>query len=721
MTLSLETVAAVAGLDSPDSVIEICTTNFVSLFDGMIRVAHFCVQEFLVIPEAHSHMQHHECQFHMVDGCRFLATKMVDCLLEQTTGLTREEALGKPCFLHAAKNWYTYVDALGESDPLRSDLQPNVNRLFTEPEVYFNWERVWDDFSEELSQYDQAEFGNPTNQPIQLASGMGIAQTVQELLDRGFGSALTAASPMGHEGVVKLLLGAGASISSPTPDSGPLTVASAAGYESIVGIILDHITDIEAFGTQFCTSLTTAAGYGYEGIVNTLLDRATDLNGPNVCGEYPGIPPIASAASRGHEKIVRILVDRGADVNVESFQGETMLQNVTDHGDESLVKFLLDHGADPNALVEDSLNRDSPLRMAISHDNERLCEILLKADHGADVNADGGSSGAFSFAEAARYGHLEVMQLLLDRGVDINARGSGDITAIAYASYEGSEEALAMLLKRGAKIDWTDLQSPLALASNRGHERIVQLLLDQGGEVDLEGLNNSLVDGEGNSALSAVSQQGDEKIVQLLLERGANVNHVDENGLSALQLASGQGHEEIVRMLLKPGADVNSEGSEKTLVQASQQGHGKIVHLLLLRGADINQVDGDGHSALSAASMDGSEEIVEMLLKRGADVNLCNNEGDSALQCASDQGSESIVQMLLDGGAQIDCKGSMGSALQLAASQGHEDTVKLLLDRGADVNVQGGNLESAIQEASSNGYEEIVQLLRDRGAELNEQ
>ncbi|KAJ6007625.1 hypothetical protein N7540_011601 [Penicillium herquei] len=748
MTLSLETVAALVGLDSPGSVIEICTTSFVSLSDGIIRVAHFSVQEFLVIPEGDSRLQHHDCQFSAVAGSRFLAKSMVNCLLEQTTVLTPWKALRMPSFLHAAKYWTTYMAALEDSDPLRSELQPKINRLFTEPEVYFNWERVLDFQSDDFTKFedDMTNIDNPKNQPIQVASRMGFAQTVELLLNRGadteatggfsfspsalcvasregheavvrilldrganvnaggeepsstalidashggherivqilldhgadvntegskHGSALTAASEKGYEGIVKLLLDAGASIPSSKSYKGALTAASEEGHESIVQIILDHITDIDAQGMEFRNSLEWATIRGYEGIVKKLLDRATDLNGPNVCGEYHGKPPIHHAVKYAHDTVMQILVDRGADVNARAPNGVSALEFALDWSRVEAVEFLLDHGADVNA-----------------------------------------PPGAYSLLSNATYGDNErLFEMLLNAGADINARGPLG-TVLAAAAFAGCERIVEMMLNRDAKVDWKGPVSPLARASSEGHEKIVQMLLERGGEVDLEGLNRSLV---------AASSQGHEKIVQTLLERGADVNF--EGPASPLAKAADGGHEMVVQMLLERGADVNLKGPESALVQASLHGHEKIVKLLLESGADVNQVDEDGHSALQAASRESNEELVQILLKRGADVNLVDQQGNSALQCASYNGSESIVQALLDEGAQIDWKGSIGSALQLAASEGHRDTVKLLLDRGADVNAQGGEFESPIQEASSKGYEEIVQLLLDRGAEGND-
>ncbi|KAJ5626764.1 hypothetical protein N7528_004191 [Penicillium herquei] len=748
MGLSLDMVADIVGVKSPDSVIEICTTGLISSFDEIVRVAHFSVQEFLVIPEGHSVLPHLECQFSAMDGSRFLATSMVDCLLKQTTVLTPKEALENPFFVHAARYWNIYVAALRDSDPLWCDLQPKVNRLFTEPELYLNWTYVLDFYSQNLPfEYANIHFGNPENQPIQVASRMGFAQTVEELLDRGadteaiggasyspyalcvasgegheavvrillnrganvntgeeqqstaliaasrgghkrivqilldhgadintegskHGSALNAASEMGHEDIVKLLLDAGASISPQRSRYGALTAASWAGHEHIVQMILDYIKDIDAQGMEFANSLEAAAANNHQGIVKKLLDRATDLNGPNVCGQTDGNPPIFAAAKYGNDEVMKLLVDRGADLNVHAQDGRTLLEFAMDQGRERVVKVILDNGADVNVPKSYEL-----LSTAIVFKNERLVDMIL--NHGADINA----------------------------------RGLSGRTALAIAAWSGLERIVEMLLNRGAKIDWNGPGSPLAMASSEGNERIVQMLLERGGEVDLEALNSSLV-----KAL----KRGQVKMVRMLLERGADINlRAIEN---ALIDASSRGHESLVQLLLERGADVNQFDGERgsALTAASLGGHEEIVQLLLERGADVNQVDEVRRSNLIAASFGGNEKIVQILLERGVDVNLCDEGDNGALQCAAYRGSESIVQILLDHGAKIDCVGSIGSALQLAASEGHEDIVKLLLDRGADVNLQGGELESAIQEASSNGYDEIAQLLRERGAELNE-
>lgn len=97
-------------------------------------------------------------------------------------------------------------------------------------------------------------------------------------------------------------------------------------------------------------------------------------------------------------------------------------------------------------------------------------------------------------------GHEQIMQLLLERGADVNAAGGYYLTALKAASWQG-------------------------------HEQIVRLLL----------INRVF------NALQEAAYRGFGDIVPRLLEEGADVNAQEEVYGSALQAASLQGHEQIVQ------------------------------------------------------------------------------------------------------------------------------------------------------------------------------
>ena len=205
VALDLKTVAEMFDLEHSEDIIKICTTSLVREFDDKIQVAHFSVQEFLIVSEG---TQHHKCQFSVTDGHRCLAEMTVDKLLAQTEVLTRSDAMKRLSFLYAAKNWYTHLAAAGCIDSFCSSLQCRVDRLFTEPIIYVNWVNATRSNSEWRTEWGQ---------PVKLASAMGLIHTVDYLITNGAdpfqrdrlfapGDSLSVAAQNGHLDVLQFLL-----------------------------------------------------------------------------------------------------------------------------------------------------------------------------------------------------------------------------------------------------------------------------------------------------------------------------------------------------------------------------------------------------------------------------------------------------------------------------------------------------------------------------------
>jgi ankyrin repeat protein len=344
--------------------------------------------------------------------------------------------------------------------------------------------------------------------------------------------------------------------------------------------------------------------------------------------------------------------------------------------------------------------------------------VRLLVDKGADVNAQGGRHGNALYT-ASTGGHEAVVRLLVDKGADVNAQGGGYDNALRAASAGGHEEVVRLLVDKGADVNAQGGRHGNALyaASTGGHEAVVRLLVDEGADVNAQG-------GRYGNALYAASNGGHEAVVRLLVDKGADVNAQGRGYGSALRAASAGGHEEVVRLLVDKGADVNAQGGGYGNVfrVASAGGHEEVVRLLVDKGADVN-VQGRGYSsALRAASAGGHEEVVRLLVDKGADVNAQGGGLGNALQTASAGGHEEVVRLLVDRGADINALGGhYGNALQAASAGGHEEVVRLLVDKGADVNAQGGEHGNALYAASTGGHEAVVRLLVDKGADVNAQ
>lgn len=301
------------------------------------------------------------------------------------------------------------------------------------------------------------------------------------------------------------------------------------------------------------------------------------------------------------------------------------------------------------------------------------------AELNESLRIDYGPNTLLSFA--AREGHNQVVQLLLDKGADVNTLEG---LALGEAALYGQTQILETLLGQGA-IDTNDLpryfMRALPNACSSGNVSTVRLLLERGADVNARYWND-----DGN-ALMAASYEGHDEIVQLLLDHGAEINDLGGNYGGALQGASLQGHYSTVQLLLDRGADVNARGGnyDTALQKASSLGYDHIVQNLLDHGADVNASGGFSGNALRGAIGRGYDRIVQILLDHGADVNASGGPDDNPLQLALHRGMDHIAQILLEHGADVNAEGRYGNALQTALRRGRDHIVQMLLDRGADV------------------------------------
>ena len=77
---------------------------------------------------------------------------------------------------------------------------------------------------------------------------------------------------------------------------------------------------------------------------------------------------------------------------------------------------------------------------------------------------------------ASQQGHLEVVKLLIEKGIYINQTDSNGWNALHWASEKGHKEIVQILIEKGIDINQTnkDGQNALHLASERNHKGIVQ-------------------------------------------------------------------------------------------------------------------------------------------------------------------------------------------------------------------------------------------------------
>lgn len=298
---------------------------------------------------------------------------------------------------------------------------------------------------------------------------------------------------------------------------------------------------------------------------------------------------------------------------------------------------------------------------------------------------------------AASNCQIDVMQLLLDRGINVNetpATGARR-TALQEAAMGGHIDAIILLLRHGADINVAfGGRTALQAAAGGGHFDAMKLLLRHGADI-----NQAPAEGYGMTVLQAAAQRGHLEAMNLLLRYGADINQAPaaRGGMTALQAATQRGHLEAMKLLILHNADINAapaEGYGLTALQAAAQcGNLNAMNLLLRHEADINAMPAEvyGVTALQAAAQRGHLEAINLLLRHGADINAMPAErgGLTALQAAAQGGHIAAMKLLILHKADINAApAKMYGVTALQATVrggGNAAAVKLLVDNGVFV------------------------------------
>ena len=174
-------------------------------------------------------------------------------------------------------------------------------------------------------------------------------------------------------------------------------------------------------------------------------------------------------------------------------------------------------GADEQELVRE---RDDNI-IRVSSFNDEDVRIVI-----GDLLREGVSPVAKNTAllRASENGHTEIVEMLLEKGANVNAVQTNGITALMRASEKGHTETVERLLEKGAKVNAVQTNGMTALiwASRYGNLKTVEMLLNYGAKVNAES-------NYGQTALHTASQNGHTDIVIYLLQNGADVNPIVMN------------------------------------------------------------------------------------------------------------------------------------------------------------------------------------------------
>lgn len=305
-------------------------------------------------------------------------------------------------------------------------------------------------------------------------------------------------------------------------------------------------------------TLQIAAAWGGVRLVEALLRAGSHVNSRAFLNNNLNAPNALSAALyRKNSLLIHILINSGADVKNCRVNGQNGHEWAKIHADDNIVRIL----SRASRMETPEISLAGVLRAARLGSQE-LSEYLSQGLRGIDIGTND-IVGAALHAVTSKIQNSNTCSHTYDRTAVSSLLEAGDnpnvtrkgCSALRMAVRRGDIGIVEMLLDRGA-----DVNSAIVLAAvdfRDGRLDLLRLLLDEAADVN----------GDEGAALRLAAVANNVGAVKLLLAHGADVNdpcsdHVDDVTYSPA-LHWGVGNVETVRILLQAGADVNAPTDSK--------------------------------------------------------------------------------------------------------------------------------------------------------------
>lgn len=407
-----------------------------------------------------------------------------------------------------------------------------------------------------------------------------------------------------------------------------LTLASYKGHVDMVKLLIERGADLEHRTDEMHTALMETCMDGHVEVARLLIEHGANVNMPPDSFESP----LTLAACGGHVELANLLIDHRADLEERNDEGYTPLMEAAREGHEEMVALLLFHDADINAITEET--QETALTLACCGGCYEVAKFLLEA--GADPNLGAAST---PLMEAAQEGHLELVQLLIKAGAEVNKF----TTTIVNNNNNNSSSSSS-----ANQASTTSCESALSLACENGHTNVVDCLIKAGAELDRADPE------KGFTPLMKAARSGQLCTVQYLLNNcnsssGLPIIDVNRtapaNEHTALSLASQNGHYQVVELLLHYGANPlhSLKDNSNCLIEAAKFGHAKIVELLI-----------DWNYSLNLSSTSENGNFMSGDLGSCCDEEVCSHEIPFDMPVEGEESEETRVPPLDNGSAGAD-------------------------------------------------------------------
>lgn len=445
-----------------------------------------------------------------------------------------------------------------------------------------------------------------------------------------------------------------------------------------------------------------ACMFGNADAIQFILDN--NINTINTFDD-DGIPPLYWAIRFAHKEIVDILVAKGAKFEFsdtfEYRKNASYIYYACKHGYFDLVKQLI---ADHPNWINKTHNSKTLLMVAAQYGHLDLVNYLI--EKGARI-----SDRSYSFEKNYKYEKLTALDIaimhnqthiaivLLEK-YNLLEPGSFHIAC----TVGNSEIAKRLLQKNSLLLNYCNInnESPLLLSIKNKHYELAEYLILSGANITLSDFNHLT---PLDHLATQPSNESNNHLAKMILKLMPEWDKLPNNfNFQSLDLACKSGNLELVKMIVKKYPNLINHWEKKTalinhwindlsntppddtiLKIAIENGHQKIAAFLINEGQSLDVKFGPFNtSMLLLACQKNQLNVVKLILEKNPSLlEVADKNNYTPLMIAAQKGHVDIIKHLIQCGAALDnVTTDLGyNALHLAALEGRSHVIPLIIER----------------------------------------